>query len=123
MGRSNQQGKTSSELMHTIEELRRISRENGAPMWRAVADRLERPSRNWAEVNLDHASASLAEGETGVVPGRVLGGGSARKGLRLAAYGFSGAAREKMKAAGGSALSLLELAATDPSGSKIRILG
>jgi large subunit ribosomal protein L18e len=123
MGRSNRQGKSSSELMDTIEELRKISRENGAPMWRAVADRLERPSRNWAEVNLDHASASLAEGETGVVPGRVLGGGSARKGLRLAAYGFSGAAREKMKAAGGSALSLLELAATDPSGSKIRILG
>jgi large subunit ribosomal protein L18e len=123
MGRSNQQGKSSSELVATIEELRRISREKGAPVWRAVADRLERPSRNWAEVNLDHASASLAEGETGVVPGRVLGGGSPRKGLRLAAYGFSGAAREKVKAAGGSALSLLELAATDPSGSKVRILG
>ena len=123
MGRSNRQGKTSSELVSTIAELRRISREKGAPVWRDVAERLEGPARNWAEVNLDHASACLGEGETGVVPGRVLGGGSARKGLKLAAYGFSGAAREKVKAAGGSALSILELAATDPSGSKVRILG
>ena len=123
MARSNRQGKTSDELIHTIGELRRISREKSAPVWRAVADRLEGPARNWAEVNLDHASACLAEGETGVVPGRVLAGGSARKGLKIAAYGFSGAAKDKVKQAGGSALTLLELAASDPSGSNVRILG
>jgi large subunit ribosomal protein L18e len=123
MGRSNRQGKSSSELVMTIDELRRLSRENGAPVWRAVADRLEGPSRNWAQVNLEHASASLKEAEVGVVPGRVLGNGRARRGLSLAAYGFSSAARQKIAAAGGNALSFSEIAASDPKGSKVRILG
>ena len=123
MGRSNRQGKTSSELVMTIDELRRLSRDNGAPIWRAVADRLEGPSRNWAQVNLEHASANLKEAEVGVVPGRVLGTGRVRRGLRLAAYGFSRAARDKIAAAGGNALSLSEIAALDPKGSRARILG
>jgi len=123
MGRSNRQGKSSSELVMTIDELRRLSRENGAPVWRAVADRLEGASRNWAQVNLEHASASLKEAEVGVVPGRVLGNGRARRGLKLAAYGFSSTARQKIEAAGGNALSFSEIAASDPKGSKVRILG
>ena len=52
MGRSNLKGKTSSVVTGTIEELRRVSREQKAPVWRAVADRLEGPARNWAEVSL-----------------------------------------------------------------------
>jgi len=123
MGRSNRQGKTSSELLTTIEELRRVSRDKQAPVWKAVANRLEAPSRNWAEVSLEHASANLKEGEVGVVPGRVLGNGRARRGLALAAYGFSKTAREKLTAAGGSALTLSELAASNPKGAGIRILG
>lgn len=123
MGRSNRQGKTSSELLTTIDELRRMSREKEAPVWKAVANRLEGPSRNWAEVSLEHASANLKEGEVGVVPGRVLGNGRARRGLALAAFGFSKTALEKLTAAGGSALTLTELAASNPKGTRIRILG
>jgi len=123
MGRSNLKGKTSSVVTGTIEELRRVSREQKAPVWRAVADRLEGPARNWAEVSLDKATASLKEGEIGVVPGRVLGNGKARRGLVLAAFGFSKSAREKVVAAGGSALTLTDLASSNPKGSKVRILG
>jgi len=123
MGRSNLKGKTSSEFLSTIDELRRLSREKNAPVWRSVAERLERPSRNWAEVNLDRASANLKEGEVGAVPGKVLGVGRARKGLVLAACGFSKTARDKLAAAGGSALTLRELAAGNPKGTRVRILG
>jgi ribosomal protein L18E len=41
----------------------------------------------------------------------------------LAAFGFSKSAREKLVAAGGSALTLSELAASNPKGSKVRVLG
>ncbi len=123
MGRSNLKGKTSVVVTGTIEELRLISRESKAPVWRAVADKLEGPDRNWAEVSLDKASATLKEGEIGVVPGRVLGNGKARRGIVLAAFGFSKSAREKIASAGGSALTLSELAASNPKGSKVRILG
>ncbi len=123
MGRSNRRGKTSSELLRTVEELYRVSRESEAPVWRAVARRLEGPARNWAEVNLDHASRCLREGETGVVPGRVLGSGKARRGLRLAAFGFSKSAREKLVASGGAAMTLTELASSNPRGRRVIVLG
>jgi len=123
MGKSKLGGKTSDVVRTTIEELRLVSRAKGAPVWRTVADRLERPLRNWAEVNLDKASASLKEGELGVVPGRVLGGGSARRGLQIAAFGFSKGAREKLLAAGGRAMSLTEAADSNPKGTNVRILG
>jgi len=123
MGRSNLKGKTSGVVVTTIEELRLVSRVKDAPVWRAVADRLEAPDRNWAEVSLDKASANLKEGEIGIVPGRVLGNGSARRGLQLAAFGFTKSAREKLVAAGGKAMTLTEAADSTPKGSKIRILG
>lgn len=123
MGRSNRKGKTNTELLKTIEELRRVSRENNAPVWRAVARRLEGPLRNWAEVNLDHASACVKEDEVGVVPGKVLGDGTARKGLRLAAFRFTKSAREKLAASGGAAMALTELAESNPRGSRVVILG
>jgi len=123
MGRSNLKGKTSSVVVTTIEELRLVSRVKEAPIWRAVADRLEAPDQNWAEVSLDKASANVKEGEIGVVPGRVLGNGSARRGLQLAAFGFSKTAREKLVAAGGKAMTLTEAADSNPKGSKVRILG
>jgi len=123
MGRSNLKGKTSSVVVTTIEELRLVSRVKEAPVWRAVADRLEAPDQNWAEVSLDKASANLKEGEIGVVPGRVLGTGSARRGLQLAAFGFTKSAREKLVAAGGKAMTLTEAADSHPKGSKVRILG
>ena len=123
MGRSNLKGKTSDVLKTTIAELRLVSRVKGAPVWRAVADRLEKPDRIWAEVSLDRASACLKEGEIGVVPGRVLGNGAARRGLKLAAFGFSKSAREKLVAAGGKAMTLTEAADSNPKGSKVRILG
>jgi large subunit ribosomal protein L18e len=123
MGRSNLKGKTSSVVVTTIEELRLVSRVKGAPVWRAVADRLEAPDQNWAEVNLDKASSNLKEGEIGIVPGRVLGNGSARRGLQLAAFGFTKSAREKLVAAGGKAMTLTEAAESNPKGAKVRILG
>ncbi len=123
MGRSNLKGKTSDVVRTTIEELRTVSRTKGAPVWRAVADRLGKPARNWAEVSLDKANANINEGEIGVVPGRVLGNGSPRRGLQIAAFGFSKSAREKLVAAGGRAMTLTELAGSSPKGAKLRILG
>jgi len=123
MGRSNLTGKSSEQLIKTVDDLKKVSRENTAPLWRDIAERLERPARNWSEVNLDKASETLREGEVGVVAGKVLGTGRARRGLVLAAYSFSKGAKEKLQASGGKALSLRELADSNPKGTKVRILG
>ncbi len=115
--------KTNAHLTQVVHELRELSRENQAAIWRDVADRLERPKRNWSEVNLSRVSRYAAKGEKLVVPGVLLATGDLSVPVIVAAFRASAAARKKVEAAGGQALSLLELAVKNPKGSGVRILG
>lgn len=115
--------KTNSQLTRVVHELRELSRENGVAIWRDVAERLERSRRNWSEVNLSRVSRYAAKGEQVVVPGVLLATGDLTVPVTVAAFRASAAARKKVEAAGGRAVSLLELAVQNPKGSGVRILG
>jgi large subunit ribosomal protein L18e len=115
--------KTNPNLVGLIGKLKEASRVNKAPVWRDIALRLEGPSRNWAEVNISRLDRYAGENETVVVPGKLLGSGEIGKKVTVAAYRFSGQAKEKIVKAGGKDLSIEELMAKNPKGSKIRIMG
>ena len=115
--------KTNSQLVRVVHELRELSRENRVAIWRDVADRLERSRKNWSEVNLSRVSRYAAQGEKLVVPAVLLATGELRVPVTVAAFRASAAARKKVEAAGGRAMSLLELAVANPKGSGVRILG
>src|SRR5438034_8575338 len=115
--------KTNPYLQRVVAELRDVSREAGAKVWRDVADRLERSRKNWSEVNLSRLSRYAAKGEQIVVPGVVLATGEISTPITVAAFRASGAARKKIEAAGGKAVSLLELAVLNPKGSGLRLMG
>ena len=115
--------KTNPHLQRVVRELRDVSRETGAPIWRDVADRLERSLKNWSEVNLSRLSRYAAKGEQIIVPGVVLATGEISTPLTVAAFRSSQAARKKIEAAGGRTVSLLELAVQNPKGSGVRIMG
>ena len=103
--------------------MRDLARESGAPIWRDVADRLERSRKNWSEVNLSRLSRYAAKGEQIVVPGVVLATGEMTTAVTVAAFRASEAARKKIEAAGGRSVDLLELAVQNPKGSGVRIMG
>jgi large subunit ribosomal protein L18e len=115
--------KTNPHLQQVVRELREVSREAGVAIWRDVADRLERSRRNWSEVNLSRLSRYGTKGEQIVVPGVLLATGEISTPLTVAAFRASSAARKKIEAAGGRAISLLELAVQNPKGSGVRIMG
>jgi large subunit ribosomal protein L18e len=115
--------KTNPHLQRVVRELREVSREAGCAVWRDVADRLERSRKNWSEVNLSRLSRYAAKGEQIVVPGVVLATGEISTPVTVAAFRASGAARKKIEAAGGKAISLVELAIQNPKGSGVRIMG
>jgi len=115
--------KTNPNLQRVVQGLRDVSREAGSAIWRDVADRLERSRKNWSEVNLSRLSRYATKGEQVVVPGVILGTGEISMPVTVAAFRASGAARKKIEAAGGKAVSLLELAVQNPKGSGIRIMG
>lgn len=115
--------KTNPRLHRIVRELREVAREAGAPIWRDVAERLERSRKNWSEVNLSRLSRYAARGEQIVVPGVVLATGEINTAVTVAAFRASDAARKKIEAAGGRSVGLLELAIQNPKGSGIRIMG
>lgn len=115
--------KTNPSLNRLIEELRAVSREHGSAFWRDIAARLSRRRQHWSEVNLSRVSRAAHDGETVVVPGVLLGSGELTKPVTIATFRASASARAKVEKAGGKVLGLRDLAASNPKGSGVRIVG
>ena len=114
--------KANPELAKLIVELKKAARAHQAPIWAAIAARLERPRHQVVPVNVGQLSRVAAAGETVVVPGKLLADGHLAKRLTVAAFGFSTEARGKVRAAGGTALTLHDLLKSHPDGSGVRLL-
>ncbi len=121
MGKKNQ--KTNPALLSLIDMLKKAAYEHDATIWKDIAIRLEKPSRNWAEVNLNRISRYANPKETALIPGKVLSTGELTKKVSIAAWSFSEKSEEKIKKAGGKCLSIEEVVKTNPKGKDIRILG
>jgi large subunit ribosomal protein L18e len=114
--------KSSPRLASLVAELKAAARESGADVWADVAERLEKPRRTHAEVNLGRIERYAREEETVVVPGKVLGAGALRKGLTVAAVDFSGTAETKIRAANGEPIDLEQAIAQNPQGAGVRVI-
>ena len=75
--------KTNPVLLELIHELKKQSNENDVGIWKDIALRLEKPSRNWAEVNLNRISKYILDKETALIPGKVLANGNLTKKFQL----------------------------------------
>ncbi|RLI84485.1 MAG: 50S ribosomal protein L18e [Archaeoglobales archaeon] len=115
--------KTNPNLIKLIEFLFKASAENNVKIWKDIAERLVRPKRLYAEVNVSKIQRYANEGEMIVVPGKVLGGGKISKPVKVAALSFSESAKRKIESVGGRCLSIVELVEMNPEGSGVRIMG
>lgn len=115
--------KTDPGVILLIEDLKKWSHENDAPIWRDIARRLEKPRRVWAEVNLSRIALHVKRDETLIVPGKLLGSGDLDMPVTVATLKASKQARDKITAAGGSVLTIPELVRANPKGTGVRIIG
>jgi len=92
-----------------IRNLRKLAKTTRKPIWERVAELLERPRRKRVAVNLGRIGRLASEGETVVVPGRVLGGGTLDKRLTVIAESYTKQALQKILACNGQALTLYEV--------------
>ena len=113
---------TNIVIRRTLRELRKAANQNNAPIWDYVAELLERPRRLRFAVNLSKINRYTKPGELVVVPGKVLGAGTLDHPVTVAALGFSEQALEKIRAAGGRAIHILQLIRENPRGSGARII-
>ncbi|MCW1296588.1 MAG: 50S ribosomal protein L18e [Candidatus Parvarchaeota archaeon] len=105
------------------EELIDELKKNEARIWKRLAKELEKPRRSRREVNISKIERYTKEGEVIVVPGKVLGSGTLRHKVTIAAFSFSKEASEKIKNAGGKIIDLKQLIKENPKGTGVRIIG
>ena len=108
--------KTNPELVKTILTCKKH------PAWLKVASLLSRPRRKQIKINLDKINEKTKEGDTIVVPGKVLGTGNVDKKLRVAAFSFSKSAREKLKKMKGEVVSIVDEIKINPEAKGVKLI-
>lgn len=113
---------TNPILRGIIRKLRRVSRESGSAIWDDLADRLSHSNRTRAEVNISRLNRYTDDGDTVIVPGKVLGSGRLDHSLSVAAFNFSARSQERIQNAGGKTLSIEDLLDENPEGKGVTIM-
>ena len=110
-------------LADLIRKLEEKGRHENVPLWTALAEKLNRPRRKGCEVNLYSLERSAPVKGTVVVPGCVLGAGSIKRPVTVAALRFSGKAQEKIEKAGGKAMHIEKLLDEKVHAKSVSIMG
>lgn len=108
--------------LYTLNYLRKMANKHDAPIWRRVRELLGRPKRRRIAVNLSKINRYTIDGDTVVVPGKVLGAGDIKKKIVIGAFDYSESAYKKLIEAGCTVLSIKELVERNPRGSGVKII-
>ena len=113
---------TNKELFDTIRDLKKLSNSTGVGVYRAVAAKLAAPASQRSAVNLSKIDRNTKDGETVVVPGKVLGSGSLSKKVTIVGFSASQTAIEGIERAGSKFVTIKDYVSKkhDP---KMRIIG
>ncbi|MFT7615226.1 MAG: large subunit ribosomal protein L18e [Candidatus Woesearchaeota archaeon] len=106
-----------------IIELEQAAKKSKAPIWKRMADELSKSTRARRTVNMTKLQSVTKDGDSIIVPGKVLATGVLTKKLTVVTYEISEAAKVKITAAGGKVVLLAEEVQKNPKGSKLRIIG
>ena len=108
--------KTNPELVETI----MLAKKNAK--WIEVAGILSGPRKFHSALNLDRIDRETKEGDTIVVPGKVLSSGNITKKLRIVALSFSEEARKKLKEYKSEVITINEEIKKNPKMQGVKVL-
>ncbi|MBI5803569.1 50S ribosomal protein L18e [Candidatus Pacearchaeota archaeon] len=108
--------KENDELVETIIACKKNDK------WLEVGKIISAPRRKKISINLDKISEESKEGETIIVPGKVLSQGDLVKKIRLVALNFSKMAEEKLKKAKVEYLKIINEIKKNPDAKGIKII-
>ena len=121
LSRALQQGEKNEMETNVHLKLLIASLRKKSEFWNEVSDKLSVPARKRVTVNLGSLN-EYADGETVVIPGKLVAGGQLTKKLNIACWRFSEAVLGKVKQSGSKLVSLHDLSAKDEKGNKLRII-
>lgn len=115
-------GPTNPQVKKLLRLLREQGKKQRAKIWLDLAERLERPRRSRAEVNLSQINRYTENGSIVAVPGKVLAAGKVDHPVKVAALTFSAPAKRKILAAGGVPIALPQLLEQNPAGRDVKLM-
>lgn len=110
------QRKKNPELVESIIKAKKNEK------WLGIAGLLASPRREKISINLDEIDKESKEGDTILVPGKVLGNGNVSKKIRIVAFNFSGEAGKKLKEKKCEIVSIKEEMKVNPKMQGVKIL-
>jgi large subunit ribosomal protein L18e len=90
--------------------------------WMRVSEILSSPRKNKLEKNLDTINKESKEGDTIVIPGKVLSVGELNKKIKVVAFSFSENAKNKILKSGGKISTIVEEIKKNPKAEGVKIL-
>lgn len=108
---------TNPILIQTIDLLE----EQDASLWNDVAENLGKVNRRRPEVNLSDIERNTEEGDTVVVPGKLLGAGSLTKEVTVAAFQASNSAKNQVNE-NGEFMFIEDLVEENPGAEEVKIV-
>lgn len=111
-------GIENKRLLELIVQLKTAQKD----VWKKVARELSKPTRRRPAVNVSKIEEYSGDGETVLIPGKVLGSGMLTKKVEVAAFSCSASARAMIEKSGGKLMSIEELMRANPDGKNVRIL-
>ena len=108
--------KTNPEVVETIIKAKKNEK------WLRIAEILSSPRKNKIAVNLDKIEKESKEGDTIVIPGKVLSQGGISKKIRLVALSFSEEAERKLKEKKCEIVSIIKEIEINPKAQGVKIL-
>ncbi len=107
-----------------ISSLKSQAAKNKAPIWKRIAEELERSRKNQRIVNFTKINSFAKDGETLLILGKLLaGGGKLEKKVTIIPISASETALKKIKSANSKVQTIEEAIKSNPKGNKIRIFG
>ncbi|MHA1682263.1 MAG: 50S ribosomal protein L18e [Promethearchaeota archaeon] len=105
-----------------VRKMIRVLEKTKINVWKEVASYLKKARRKRVEANLGRLERITSNGETIVVPGKVLGTGMFSKNITIAALAWSESAKQKVESAGSKIITIEEVLESNPSGSNVKLI-
>ena len=113
--------KTNPSILNLIDFFIDKGYSEKTPLWIDLSKRFKRPTRHLPQVNLSKINRYSQEGDTVLIPGKVLGSGELDHNVTVSAFKFSKSAMEKINK-NGRAITLYDLYKENPRGSGVKIM-
>ena len=90
--------------------------------WFKIAQIISASTKKYSSVNLDKIDKLTQNGDTVVIPGKVLSAGELTKKVRICALGFSELTIEKMKKTKSEAVSIAQEIKSNPKAEGVKVI-